>query len=301
MPRVWSYDEVMRALTWTDAVEALASALRDGFDPEDDPDRVRTHAEAGDLLVMPSASERMLGAKLLTIRTGSPEQGVPSIQGVYVLFEGTSLSPIAVLDGAALTGRRTPAVSALAARHLAARPLRRLAVFGTGVQALGHALALAETAGVNHVDVIGRTPDKVRAMVKRLVDDGISAAPAGPGAVPTADMIACTTSAGFPLFDGNQVADGTVVLAVGSHTTATRDVDSSLVKRSSVVVESRRSARREAGAVVIPRLDVDRLTTLRELVTGRDLPRPEGPRVFVGTGMSWEDLVVATAVVKNAE
>jgi ornithine cyclodeaminase len=302
-PRFWSAPEIA-ALPWPTAVAALEQVLRAGLDVESEPDRFQIAADAGDLLIMQSSNGRRAGAKLITIHT-SPEPGEPSIQGLYVLFDGETLGPVAVLDGAALTGLRTPAVSALAARHLATRPVRRVVVLGSGVQARGHALALASIAGpdLDRLEIVARNAEQRERLVTELRERGLPAGAGAPDSIDGADVIACTTSAGVPLFEGRRVPDGTVVLAIGSHTLSTRDVDTDLVARSHVVVESRRSAGREAGAVMIPvaegRSSPDHASTLTDLVLGRVHPQPDRPQVFVGTGMAWQDLAVADAVVTS--
>jgi ornithine cyclodeaminase len=68
------------------------------------------------------------------------------------------------------------------------------------------------------------------------------------------------------------------------------------MRRSTVVVESRAMALREAGDVIQAGLAEDDLVTIDALVRGEARPAPDRPRVFKSTGMSWEDLVVAAAV-----
>jgi ornithine cyclodeaminase/alanine dehydrogenase-like protein (mu-crystallin family) len=114
--------------------------------------------------------------------------------------------------------------------------------------------------------------------------------------VAQADVICCATTAREPLFDGGLVSDDAVVIAVGSHEPTVREVDTRLVRRATVVVESRRSALREAGDVIAAGLGGTDLVTLADLVAGRPIPS-DRPRLFKSTGMSWEDTVVATAVL----
>lgn len=308
-PEPWTFSAngVLEALTWPQAVDALQSTLAGGFDPETDPDRHSISATGGPMLLMPSSTGQRVGVKVLTVRNGpDPTGSLPTIQGAYVLFDGASMAPLAILDGAALTKMRTAATSALAVRHLTDRPLPHLVVFGTGTQAYGHASALHATAGVEHVDIVARDSAKGEAFVCQLRSEGISASLATPAAVSSADIIACTSSAGIPLFSGGAVKDHALILAIGSHTPTTRDIDSALVSRGSVVIESRRSAQREAGAVLIPQsenlLCVQDLPTLSDLVQRRYVvPAGTGPRTFVGTGMAWQDLAIAGAVLATAQ
>jgi ornithine cyclodeaminase/alanine dehydrogenase-like protein (mu-crystallin family) len=289
-----------RSLPMLDAIDVLEQTLRAGLDPERDGQRSRLDTPDGQLLQMPSTNDRHCGSKIISIRPANESDGVPVIQGVYVLFDGAHLSPVAVLDGAALTALRTPAVSGLAVRHLAAPGSSRVALFGTGVQAWGHVQAIRAVLAVEHVDVIGRTPANVEQLVRRIRAAGTSAAAADIRAVSTADVVVCTTAAQSPLFDGALVADHTVTVAIGSHSPDAREVDTTLVRRSSVVVESRASALREAGDVVVPiaegAFDAEDLITLADLVRGAVTVPHDRPRLFKGCGMPWQDLAVAGAL-----
>jgi len=288
-PAFHDADAIARRLPHAAAVGALEAALRAGLDPEADPPRSFVSAAGGELLVMPSAAGGGLGVKLVTVG------GEPRVQGVYVLFDGDTLAPAALLDGIGLTDLRTSAVSALAVRHLAAREPRRLVVFGSGPQARAHVHALRAIAPVEHVAIVGRDRGKAEGLAREL-----GAEAAGPEAVEGADVVCCCTTAREPLFDGDAVGDEAVVVAIGSHEPGAREVDERLAGRATVVVESRASALREAGDV-IQAIDAgvlreDELVGLAELVRGEASPAPGRPRLFKSTGMAWEDLVLAAAV-----
>jgi ornithine cyclodeaminase/alanine dehydrogenase-like protein (mu-crystallin family) len=276
-PPYLSAAEIERRIDVPGAVEALEEALRAGFDPETDPPRSAVEVGRGELLVMPSAAGGHAAVKLVSVG------GEPRIQGLCVLFDGETLAPVALLDGIALTNLRTPAVSALAVRRLAAPGARRLLVFGRGPQAHAHAEAMRALRPIEQVDVVGREHDgDVDALVA------------------AADIICCCTTARQPLFDGELVADDATVVAIGSHERDAREVDDTLVRRASVVVESRASALREGGdviqAVESGALEEDQLLTLAQLVRDQPVLQEGRPRLFKSTGMAWEDVVVAAAV-----
>ena len=142
--------DVAERLSPTAAIDALEAALRAGLDPEADPPRGALAVGGGELLVMPSATAAHAVVKLVTVG------GEPRIQGVCVVFDATTLAPVALVDGIALTNVRTPAVSALAVRALAAPDARRLLVFGRGPQAHGHVEAIRAVRPIEHVDMVGR-------------------------------------------------------------------------------------------------------------------------------------------------
>jgi ornithine cyclodeaminase len=269
--------QVAERLSPAGAIDALHDALLSGLDPEADPPRGALAVGAGQLLVMPSETADHAVVKLVTVG------GKPRIQGVCVVFDATTLAPVALVDGIALTNIRTPAVSALAVRTLASADARRLLVFGRGPQAHGHVEAIRAVRPIEHVDMVGRDAGRV--------DDLVAAA----------DIVCCATTAREALFDGSLVADHATVVAIGSHEPDAREVDDALAGRATVVVESRTSALREAGdvigAIASGALREDELVTLADLVCGR-VSVPEGPRLFKSTGMAWEDAVVASALVR---
>ncbi|WP_084958230.1 ornithine cyclodeaminase family protein [Thermoactinospora rubra] len=304
------------------AVEVLEQALRDGLDPERTPPRAGVPVPGGELLMMPAGDGRYAGVKVVSVAPANPARGLPRIQGTYLLFDGDTLRPLAVLDGMALTSLRTPAVSAVAVSRLVAPHARRLVLFGTGPQAWGHLAAIRAIRPLEHVTVVGRNPAGVGALASHCRRLGLRAeslyGPAGTAtgqpadehagrvaeAVALADIVACCTTARTPLFPGKLARDGAAVVAVGSHEPDAREVDEDLVARATVVVESRAAALAEAGDVIIP-VRNGTITTghlagnLADLVSGRLLPGP-GPRLFKSVGMAWEDLVVAAAAHEAA-
>jgi ornithine cyclodeaminase/alanine dehydrogenase-like protein (mu-crystallin family) len=253
------------------AADALEAALLSGLDPEADAPRSALAVGAGELLVMPSAVGGHAAVKLVTVG------GEPRIQGVCVVFDAATLAPIALVDGIALTNLRTPAVSALAVRRLAADDAQRLLVFGRGPQARAHVAAMRAVRPIEHVDMVGRDGGDIAALVA------------------AADVVCCCTTAREPLFDGALVGDHATVVAIGSHEPDAREVDDALAHRATVVVESRASALREAGDVIAARIAEADLVTLADVVRGRAVDRGR-PRLFKSTGMAWEDAVVASAV-----
>jgi ornithine cyclodeaminase/alanine dehydrogenase-like protein (mu-crystallin family) len=259
--------EVSRRLGYAEAAAALEEALAGGFDPDRESPRGVLPAAEGQLLVMPSTGAGPIAVKLLTVG------GEPRIQGICVLFDPTTLAPLALLDGIALTTLRTAALSALAARRLVAGEPRRLLVFGRGPQGRAHAAAIPELLpSIGEVSVVGRGEET---------------------AVEEADVICCCTDSPAPLFAGERVGAEATVIAIGSHEPAAAELDRGLMRRARVFVESRTSALREAGEVIGAGLGPDELTPLVEPW----VPEPGRPRVFKSTGMAWEDAVVGAAVI----
>ncbi|MFJ8042192.1 ornithine cyclodeaminase family protein [Kitasatospora sp. NPDC096147] len=284
-----------------EAVDALAAVLLEGLDVEAAPARSNIPVPAGELLLMPAASARYAGVKIAGVVPGNAARGLPRITGSYLLLDGPTLQPVALLDGVALTSLRTPAVTALALRQLAEPDASHLVLFGTGPQAFAHLDALLAIRPLRRVTVVGRSPEPTAALVSYAASLGLAATAGTAGAVAGADLVVCATTAREPLFDGALVPAHAAVAAVGSHEPEAREVDSVLVERSALYVESRAVALREAGDLLVPSVPADRLANLSELVNGKAVVPTDRPRFFKSVGMAWEDLAVASAQFASAE
>ncbi|GAW50256.1 MULTISPECIES: ornithine cyclodeaminase family protein [unclassified Nocardioides] len=297
---VWiSSDEVYARLSFVGAARAISESLRDGLDPSADPPRSIVDVSSGQLLIMPSEFARHVGVKIASVSPNNPARGLQRIQGVYLLLDADTLAPVAQLDGVALTTLRTAAVSAAAADVLAPDRVEHLVVFGSGPQAWGHVMALRAVRPVERVTIVARDRDRAAALADKLADGTMTAAAGSADAVADADLVVCATTARSPLFSGN-VRDDTLLIAVGSHEPDARELPGDVVARAQVVVEDEAAALREAGDVMIPvaegRLDPASLVSLRSVVRGEVPVDRSRPRVFKSVGMSWEDLVIASAI-----
>jgi ornithine cyclodeaminase/alanine dehydrogenase-like protein (mu-crystallin family) len=310
-PLVLDAAAVAAACPPADAVAALVAALNRGLDPAADLPRQAVPLDAGQLLLMPSDGGGGLahvGIKVATVAPANPAKGLPRVQGSYLLLDAATLGVVAVLDGIALTTLRTPAVSfaAVLGRLLEGSEPLHVAVLGSGPQAHGHVATLAGAlagrrtlASVSQlVRDLGRSAPIDNAWVVRL------GSPEADEALRTADVVVCATSAREPLFDADLIADTAVVLAVGSHEPDARELPADLFARATVVVEDPGAALREAGDVVLAIADgavrAEDLVPMRDVVIGAVRPDPARPLVFKSVGMSWEDLVVAEAVLAGA-
>lgn len=292
-----SYDaDAVAALGPDAAREAIIAALVSAVDPAADTPRTSVELAKGHFLLMPSQGPTAAGVKVASVAPGNSERGLPRIQAVYVLFDGDTLAPRAVLDGTALTTLRTPAVSVAATiARLREEPLH-LAVIGAGPQAHGHVAALGAARRLASTTFLVRRP--------RSPGDVALGSPSGTTALERADVIVCATSARTPLFDSRVVRDDAVVIAVGSHEPDARELDSALLGRATTVVEDVATALREAGDVVLAVADgalgPDDLVSMKDVVTGVVRPPADRPLAFKSVGMAWEDLAVATAVVERS-
>lgn len=292
-----SGDELFASLSMERAIRSIQRDLLGGLDPAHDLARVIDVLEHGQLLYMPSRYGPFVGAKVSTVAPLNPSRGLERINGIYVLMDAVTLSPILLIDGRALTALRTPAVSAAVADHLAPDAIDHLVVFGAGTQAWGHVEAMRAIREVGTVSIVARDPKRSAALVSRLEASGQRIRLGAASDVASAQVIVCATTAREPLFDGAAILDDALVVAVGSHEPDVREIDSTTLARAQVVVEDPGVALREAGDVIIAigegRFAGSALVPMRDILSGAVEVDRSRPRIFKSSGMPWEDLVVA--------
>jgi ornithine cyclodeaminase/alanine dehydrogenase-like protein (mu-crystallin family) len=294
--------ELRRRLPMAAAVDALEAGFRDQ-DPSVTPLRSHLETTAGTLLQMPAFGDAGVGVKLVTLTPANAGRGLPFINAIYVLFDPVTQAPEAIVDGAALTALRTAAVSGLATRYLANPAARRLLIFGAGVQARSHLEAMLAVRSIERVTIVSRTPERAEALVALAHELGLDAIAGATEDVAGADIVCTCTTSDVPLFDGELLAPGTHVNAVGSYQPTTRELDTAALARARVVVETRDAAFAEAGELCIPIADwaFDRdhvVADLAEVVNGGEVrTTPDDITVFKSVGLAFEDLIVARAAV----
>jgi ornithine cyclodeaminase/alanine dehydrogenase-like protein (mu-crystallin family) len=300
--RLVNAQELVALLPMEAAIDALERAFGGPQLPLA-PERSHLEVEGGTLLLMPASGPEGVGVKLVTVAPGNPERGLPLVQAVYVLFDGETLSPVAIIDGAVLTAIRTGAVSGVATRYLAREDASRLVIFGAGTQARAHLDAMRAVRDVTILHVVSRTRERAEALVDRARTEGLEAAAADPSAVADADIICTCTTSREPLFDGSLLSPGAHVNAVGAFEPDARELDDATVRRGRLVVETREAALAEAGDLVIPMIagvirEADIVAELSEVVQGKEVRRSsDDVTVFKSVGVAFEDLVVARAVL----
>ena len=206
------------------------------------------------LLLMPSWDSQSVGIKLLSIYPENSSLAKPTIQGVYVLFDGTDGRPIAVADAAALTVRRTSAASALASTFLARKTSRTFLMVGAGALAPHLIKAHATVLPLSTILIWNRTTSKAHQVAQELSDESFAVKVVTDLrlACQEADLISCATRSTDPLIQGRWIKPGTHIDLVGGHTPEMREADDDLICKARVFVDSFEAASSEAGDLIQP-------------------------------------------------
>jgi len=311
---ILSAGEVDDALDDLALVDRLESAFRAGAEV---PLRHHHHLPTGTLLLMPAWSAGHVGIKLVTVFPDNVNRSLPSVFGQYLLLDGATGQPQALLDGTMLTKRRTACASGLAARYLARHDAHRLLMIGTGALAPHLIRVHAKIRPIDEVAIWGRRQSEAEALAGRLA----ASLPATLGrpvrvraladrrmAVMEADIVSCATLSKEPLVEGDWLREGQHIDLVGAYTPEMRESDDKAVWRARVFVDTRQGALREAGDIVqairagaIEEDDV--IADLFELARGQQTGRLPGDgasiTLFKSVGTALEDLAAAELAVAS--
>jgi ornithine cyclodeaminase/alanine dehydrogenase-like protein (mu-crystallin family) len=248
------------------------------------------------------------GAKLISVFPGSAT--APSHQGVLALFDPKSGAPVAIVDASELTAIRTAAASAAATDALAGPGPRRLAIIGTGEQALRHAEALVHVRPIESVRIWGRSPDKASALAGRLrATLGLPVEPSATveAAVDGAGIVCTTTAAPQPILFSLWVKEGTHLNLVGSSRAGPAEVDSALVARARFFADHREGVLRQGAEFLTAKEqglvgDGHILGEIGEVMAGRLAGRtgPADVTIYKSLGSIVQDLAAGWHLYEQA-
>ena len=303
--------ETVRArLPMSDCIEVMAEAMRAVAKRSVvAPQRINMQLVdgTGHVFLMPvsSASPRVYGAKLVSLHPGNPAAGRPAVQGFVTLFDHATGTPVALVDGGAITALRTAAMSGLATRLLARPNARSMGVLGCGVQATAHIDAVTSVRTIEEIRVWGRSAKSAHAFVDKhsAATSARIVAVAAAEEAAQCDVVCVVTGASEPVIRGAWLRPGTHVNLVGAHSPKSREADTQLVAQSRIYVDSVDAALSEAGDLIIPiaegalaRDDIvgEIGALLLKRIPGRS--NTSEITVFKSVGLAVEDILAAHAV-----
>ena len=303
-------DRVVSALDYGPLIEALQKMFVTDYTM---PVRHHHFYEANGgmentLILMPVWNDHYLGIKQVVVAPANNSHGLPAIHASYSLLNAQTGEPLAQLDAAELTARRTACTSALAASFLARKDAASLLVVGAGKVAQHLVQAHRSVRPYQEVRIWARDLRKAQALAQRLTEQGYDTEAVDNLALAarTADVISCATLSPTPLIKGEWLKPGAHLDLIGSHTPKTREVDDDAIRRSKVFVDSRAGALHETGELAIPmangvlkpeQVEAD----ITELCQGVHVGRKNVDEItlFKSAGLAIEDLAAALLVYKS--
>jgi alanine dehydrogenase len=222
------------------------------------------------------------------------------------LYEISTGALLAMIEADFMGQQRTGAASGVATKYLARQNAGSAAILGTGGQARTQLEAVAAARKLDSVRVYGRDPDRRAnfcAEMSRRLGIPVRAAASAAEAVRGADIINTATTSAKPVFDGQDIAEGAHVNAIGANHAHKRELDDTAISRAAVIfVDSIEQSKQEAGDLIIPfQKQPEKWETVHELdqvVAGKVPGRANDKQItlFKSNGIASWDLAVAEKV-----
>jgi ornithine cyclodeaminase len=238
-----------RLLDEQSCIPVVRDAMK-AFSASSVPQPLRSITEVGEgklLGLMPGLllSSGIFGAKIISVFENPERPGRSAHRGLVTLYDVANGAMLCTADAEEITRIRTAAATAVATDALARKDASRLTIFGCGVQARAHILAIQHVRKLDEIMVWGRNGDVANAFANVMeAETGlpIRAEPDARYAAASGDIICTVTNASEPILFGEWVRPGTHVNAVGSSRPGPVEVDNTLVVASRYIADSRRSA-----------------------------------------------------------
>jgi alanine dehydrogenase len=241
-----------------------------------------------------------LGLKCGGYWNGNAGKGVDRHQSTVLLLDIETGQPRALVAGNNLTAFRTAAAAAAAARRLARPDASRVAILGTGRQALFQLKALCAVRPIEAVTAWSPTPANVEALGVQVRSLGLTftAAPTPATAVREADIIVTVTPSSEPLIRLADIPAGAHINAMGSDTQGKRELSADLMAGARVWADDLKQAGQIGECQHLP--DLAAAGELGDLLVG-DFQRRAGEiTIFDGTGLALQDMAAASLIMATA-
>ena len=306
--------DVERLLSLRDCIDAVENVFRlQGQAKIPAPGILGVKATGGGLHVkaglLPGERNYLVAKLNANFPANKPRFGLPTIQGVIVVFDAENGVPLAILDSIDITLKRTAAASAVAAKYLARRDSSVATICGCGQQGraqLRAVLLVLPLTKIYAFDVNDRAAIDFRNELLPELKIDIEPVRDLGGAIQKSDVCITCTTANESFVRKEDVRTGTFIAAVGADDEHKQEIDPALIASAKVVVDSleQSSAIGDVHHAIVHGLmwKENVYAELSEIVSGKKPGRTNDDEIIVfdSTGVAIEDAVAAVAVYERA-
>ncbi len=315
MTLLLSLDDVQSVLAMGPCIDAVEEAFRqyslgNVVQPTRPTIRIAEHRALINAMPAYIGGVEALGVKWVGGYLGNPALGLPVVQAIIILNDGTNMSPLAVMNGTYITAVRTGAAAGVATRHLARADAATAGIIGAGVQAktqLEAVCAVRPITSARVYDVFPEAAAKFAAEMSARLGITVTAAATAEEAVRGVDVICTASTSKTPVVLGEWLKAGAHINGIGSHSTDARELDTASVVRSRVIVDTMDAAMAEAGDILMPiaegAITADHIAgELGDVITGKIPGRSSETEItlFKSQGLAIQDVATAQLVYKAA-
>jgi ornithine cyclodeaminase len=255
--------------------------------------RVASHSDVGVIELMPTSDGETYGFKYVNGHPANMKKGLQTVTAFGLLADVQTGYPILLSEMTILTALRTAATSAMAAKWLAPKQARVMALIGNGAQAEFQTLAFKAVCGIEEVRLHDIDPTATEKCVANLQDCGlrVTACNSPQEAIEGAHIITTVTAdkQQATILTDNMVGAGVHINGVGGDCPGKTELHRDILLRSSIFVEYPAQTRIEGE---IQQLAPDHpVTELWQVIAGQTDGRRDAAEVtlFDSVGFAIED------------
>ncbi|SDI10792.1 ornithine cyclodeaminase [Lutimaribacter saemankumensis] len=255
--------------------------------------RVASHSDVGVIELMPTSDGEAYGFKYVNGHPKNTREGLQTVTAFGLLADVHTGYPVLLTEMTILTAMRTAAMSALAARYLAPRDARVMAMIGNGAQSEFQCLAFHALCGVETVRLYDTDPAATAKTARNLAKTALSVVPctSPEEAIEGAQIITtCTADKQYAtILTDNMVGSGVHINAIGGDCPGKTELAPAILKRSDIFVEYPEQTRIEGE---IQQMPADHpVTELWQVITGQAKGRRDARAItlFDSVGFAIED------------
>jgi ornithine cyclodeaminase/thiomorpholine-carboxylate dehydrogenase len=286
------------------AIEALAQgfkALSAGKVQAPPRPQVRVPDKGISMAMLAWGPAQRISLKTVNVFHDNHTRGLPSHVALIQLFDAETGVPVAIMDGAVITGMRTAAAAMLTVRELSRKEAKVATVIGGGVQGRDHVRLLGHVRALDEIRVVSRTKESAMRTIEGIARARV--ATSAEAAVRSSDIVCLTTSSDQPVIEADWVQPGTHVTSVG-YAPPGGELPRELAERATIYVEARSAfSAPPVGCAELQGLDPRSGIEVGELLSRIRPGRTSADQITVykSMGNAMEDMVVANLVYQNAK
>lgn len=312
MVRILSEDDVANLLEFAELLPVIEEAfLAQGRGEVERPERPHfpvgtglgegPDEPLGTGLTMPAYvhGEECYATKLASVHPGNSERGLPTVNAQVALTDARTGLPRAYMAGTGITTARTGCIGGLAARELTEEPIA-LGIIGAGTQARAQARAIAAACEVDSIRVYSPSDSRERCAADLRGLAAVEAVDSPAEAVSGANVVCTATTATSPVFPGEALEPGALVIAVGAYSAEMRELDDETIRRAESVIADVPEEAIRTGDLRESGLSAAELVSLSTVFEG-GFERPSGIVVVSSVGSAVLDAAAAGFVLERAE
>lgn len=262
----------------------------------------------GDLRIMPAFSPKLdiAGTKIVNVHPDNSKKGLMTVMAGIILNDAKTGLILALIDGTYITGARTGAAGAVAAKYLSIHNAKTLGVIGAGQQAIYQIAAIVKVRNIKEIRVFDINGANIQKLKKVLGKEKIKIQEADLQKTVGSNILVTTTPSRKPIIKREWILQGTHINAIGADAEGKQELDPQILKDGKIIIDDWIQAS-HSGEINVPFKkgivkEKDIYASLGKIVAGKKQGRKNDKdiTIFDSTGLAIQDLYTVQWVYQKA-